>query len=130
MTDKAPAIGDQVPMPADEQVARHIARFSGRSNVEPTVPLTKEMLDEKHKAKPADSRDVVVVDPNAEPAPAGYDKQGQPLKKADAAAPKAAVATTNCQRCSHSTTEHPGGKACTHTTATLECDCAAFVAPS
>lgn len=164
--DKAPVIGDPVAMPADEQVAENISRISGRSDVPRTVPLTKEMVDEKHSAKSAESKDELVVDINAEPAPAGYDKQGNVLRtqrerllagaptpearqelddkladidrkaNADKTAAKKVVeestykATGSCQKCRHSSEEHPNGKACKHSTATLECDCTAFVAPS
>lgn len=174
MTDKAPAhkepaIGDPVPMPADEQVAENIERVSGRSAVPKTVPLTKELVDEKKNAKPADSKDEVVTDSNAGPAPAGYDEHGQTLKTEEErrlagaptseaqqkladklsdidrkanderdAAKKATESSVSdkretgggCQTCKHTSSEHPNGKSCTHSTATLECDCKAFVAPS
>lgn len=77
---KEPAIGDQVPMPADEQVAENIERISGRVDTPKTVPLTEEMQKEKKDAKASDSKDEVVVDPNAIPAPAGYDEHGQLLR--------------------------------------------------
>lgn len=41
----------------------------------------KKVEDTIAKVKSAESPDEVVADPNASPAPAGYDAQGQLLKK-------------------------------------------------
>lgn len=134
MTDtktKEPAVGDLVPMPADEAVAAHIEAIVGpRGDAVRLVPFTADMQKEQKSAKSCDSPDVQVVDKDAGPAPAGYDKFGQPLKSEDERRNPTATATGICLTCKHSSSEHPGGKACTHTTATLECDCAAFVAPN
>lgn len=172
MTDtkpKEPAVGDPVPMPADEAVAAHIEALVGpRGDTIRMVPLTADMQKEQKSPKSAESKDIKVTSPFAAPAPAGYDDNGQPLKTEEErrvagaptneaqekladdlrtidreatakkeAATKAAEAKVFasktgavgiCVTCKHSSSEHPGGKACTHTTATLECDCAAFVA--
>lgn len=79
-TKKEPAVGDPVSMPADEEAALRTASFGRGLDPFRHTHLTKEAKEEKKNAKSDVSKDEVVVDPNAAPAPAGYDKFGQPLK--------------------------------------------------